>query len=247
MRPPNVERLRSGFYSPLRNRAIFGCLWLLAEKDGAHAIGIVSTRISQETIESRSRRSPAHHIRERPKPESIYTKSRVKIAKLVRHHPHRLRFARVRNIFFWEGPMKAFTLFKKVVPLAIVAIAPNAPAGLAYTQCQSADSRFALEYNEIDFQPGKEYAFFDFAKINGIVYYGGSGSMMGRGTVTTSTIDMKLTWTATGQKVDHNMGLLKGKLVGGQWQLEFIPWNARTGKYEKTNPVELSDCSPKEF
>ena len=138
--------------------------------------------------------------------------------------------------------MSNFSLFKKAIPATIMAIAPYASASLEKTNCSSDDTRFALEYTNVDFKAGTDYAFFDYFKVRGTEYYGGQGSMYGKGKIGSTTLKLDLSWTATGSKISNKVGLLQGKNVNGEWLLEFTPWNTITKKYETNSTVKLENC-----
>lgn len=141
--------------------------------------------------------------------------------------------------------MSKFTLFKKVIPTTIIALAPQVFA-LSNTTCGSDNSRFALMYSDVSFRAGGTYAFFDYAKFNGVEFHGGSGAMMGRGKITESALELNLTWTQTGSKIKVPMGILKGRKVNGQWELKIVPVDKNALPIKSATPIKLPFCDTDE-
>jgi hypothetical protein len=143
---------------------------------------------------------------------------------------------------FYMSTKSKFSLFRNAVPATMMAIAPHAFAGLDITNCRTTDNRFALRYTEVSFEAGKDYAFFDYFKLGRTEFWGGHGSMYGKGKITANTLKLDLSWTETGASVSSKVGLLEGKKVNGEWALEFTPWNNLTKSYEKNSTGKLEIC-----
>lgn len=138
--------------------------------------------------------------------------------------------------------MSQFTLFKKIVPATMLMMAPPTFAGLPKTTCKNLDSKFAIAFNEVTFRVDSKFAFFDYVKLNGTEFYGGQGSMMGQGLITENTLNLELTWTATGSREKNAVGKLVGKKVNGRWSLKLAPFNYSQNTYS-SNYIPLAFCS----
>lgn len=139
--------------------------------------------------------------------------------------------------------MKKTSIFKTATVSSLAMLMGQQAMSFDQRTCFSDDRKNAvMYYPSTTLEISKDIVFFNYMRIEGVDYYGGSGTMMGKGKVGEKTLDLELTWTNTGYHDSNRVGKLKGKKVNNEWIFSLTPWNKNTQKYDSERKVIMQNC-----